>query len=101
MGASRFYHFGCKSTGRIKHNLGGRVFAMKWGVTHLEFHRRYLPSLRRPDHGNSQTNPHNCVRGSALGKIRRLRYTLASNYPLQDIEAWDPVPGRGEWNEGN
>lgn len=101
VGGSRFYHFGCKSTGRIKHNLGGRVFVMKWGVTHLEFHRLYLPSLRKPDRGNTPGNPHNYVRGSLLGRIRRLRYTLKSHYPLQDIEAWDALPGSGKWNEGN
>ena len=37
VGASRFYHFGCKSTGRIRHNLGGRIFVMKWGITPIEF----------------------------------------------------------------
>ncbi len=26
VGNSRFYHFGCKSTGRIKHNPGGHIF---------------------------------------------------------------------------
>ena len=101
VGGSRFYHFGCKSTGRIKHNRGGRVFVMKWGVTHLEFHRLYLPSLRKPDGGNSPANPHNFVRGSLLGRIRRLRYTFKKHYPLQDIEAWDAMPGRAKWNEGN
>jgi GT2 family glycosyltransferase len=99
--ASRFYHFGCKSTGRIKHNLGGRIFVMKWGVTQIEFHRLYLPSLRNPDGGKSAGNPHNCVRGSWLGKLRRVGYALRYNYPLEDIEAWDPLPGRGEWSEGN
>ena len=99
--ASRFYHFGCKSTGRIKHNLGGRIFVMKWGITQIEFHRLYLPSLRNPDGGKTASNPHNCVRSSWLGKLRRLGYALRYNYPLQDIEAWDPMPGRGEWNEGS
>lgn len=98
VGASRFYHFGCISTGRIKHNLGGRIFVMKWGVTQIEFHRLYLPSLRKANGGNTVNNPHNCVRGSWLGKLRRVGYALRYNYPLQDIEAWDPVPGRGEWN---
>ena len=101
VGASRFYHFGCKSTGRIKHNLGGRIFVMKWGITQIEFHRLYLPSLRKPDGGKTAGNPHNCVRSSWLGKLRRISYALRYNYPLQDIEAWDPMPGRGEWSEGN
>ena len=101
VGASRFYHFGCKSTGRIKHNLGGRIFVMKWGITQIEFHRLYLPTLRKANGGNTANNPHNCVRGSWLGKLRRVGYALRYNYPLEDIEAWDPVPGQGEWNEGN
>jgi GT2 family glycosyltransferase len=101
VGASRFYHFGCKSTGRIKHNLGGRIFVMKWGITQIEFHRLYMPSLRKPDGGKTASNPHNCVRGSWLGKLRRVGYALRYNYPLEDIEAWDPMPGRGEWSEGN
>lgn len=101
VGASRFYHFGCKSTGRIKHNLGGRIFAMKWGVTQIEFDRLYLPSLRQAAGGKTASNPHNCVRGSWLGRLRRLGYALRFNYPLEDIEAWDPVPGRGDWSAGN
>jgi GT2 family glycosyltransferase len=99
--ASRFYHFGCKSTGRIKHNLGGRIFVMKWGITQIEFHRLYLPALGKANGGNTANNPHNCVRASWLGKLRRVGYALRYNYPLEDIEAWDPVPGRGEWSEGN
>jgi len=100
VGRSRFYHFGCKSTGRIKHNLGGRIFVMKWGVTQIEFSRLYLPSLRQPSYGKTINNPYNCVRGSWLGKLRRVGYALRYNYPLEDIEAWDAMPGAGLWNEG-
>lgn len=101
VGKSRFYHFGCKSTGRIKHNLGGRIFVMKWGVTQIEFHRLYLPSLRKPDAGNTVNNPHNFVRNSLLGRMRRVGYGLTQDYPLGDIEAWDPMPGQGTWSSGN
>lgn len=100
VGKSRFYHFGCKSTGRIKHNLGGRIFVMKWGVTQIEFHRLYMPSLRRSDKGNTVNNPHNFVRNSLLGRLRRVGYGLTKDYPLGDIEAWDPKPGQCDWNEG-
>ena len=100
VGGSRFYHFGCKSTGRIKHNLGGRIFVMKWGVTQIEFHRLYMPSLRTENGGNTGNNPNNFVRGSWLGTLRRVGYALRYSYPLEDIEAWDPVPGRGEWKRG-
>ena len=101
VGNSRFYHFGCKSTGRIKHNLGGRIFVMKWGITQIEFTRLYLASLKRPDGGKTESNPHNFVRNSWLGKLRRAGYGLTKDYPLGDIEAWDPTPGKGRWSEGN
>ncbi len=101
VGKSRFYHFGCKSTGRIKHNLGGRIFVMKWGITQIEFHRLYMPSLRRPDKGNTVNNPHNFVRSSLLGRLRRVGYGLTKDYPLGDIESWDPMPGSGKWQSGN
>lgn len=101
VGGSRFYHFGCKSTGRIKHNLGGRIFVMKWGVTQIEFHRLYMPSLRKPGGGKTESNPFNCVRASWLGRLRRMGYALRYKYPLEDIEAWDPIPGQGEWKQGN
>ncbi len=100
VGNSRFYHFGCKSTGRIKHNLGGRIFVMKWGITQIEFHRLYMPSLRNPDKGNTVSNPHNFARNSLLGRMRRVGYGLTKDYPLGDIEEWDPMPGIGKWNEG-
>lgn len=100
VGGSRFYHFGCKSTGRIKHNLGGRIFVMKWGITQIEFYRFYLAKLKNPDGGRTESNPHNCVRASWLGKLRRVGYALRYKYPLEDIEAWDPLPGKGGWSEG-
>ena len=101
VGSSRFYHFGCKSTGRIKHNKGGRIFVMKWGITQIEFHRLYLPTLRNVEGGKTQSNPHNFVRASWLGRLRRVVYALRYNYPLEDIEAWDPLPGCGEWKQAN
>jgi len=100
VGASRFYHFGSMSTGRITHNQGGRMFVMKWGITQLEFYRYYLPSLRRPDGGNTADNPHNFVRPTWLGKLRRVRYALRYNYPLDGIEAWDPMSGRTNFTKG-
>ena len=94
VGASRFYHFGSMSTGRITHNQGGRMFVMKWGITQLEFYRRYMPALRRRDGGVQPDNPLLCVRPTWLGKLRRVRYALRYDYPLDGIEAWDPLPGR-------
>ena len=85
VGASRFYHFGCKSTGRIRRNLGGRVFVMKWGITQQEFHSRYFS---KPV-GTDETH---FPRSSLAGRVKRIGYGLFGNYPLKDIEAWDPLP---------
>lgn len=101
VGNSRFYHFACASTGRIKHNRGGHIFALKWGITQAEFYRKYLSSLRTQDSGNAAENPHNFPRLSLLGKLKRVRYAWRYNHPLEGIEAWDPVSGQGEWDEGN
>ena len=86
VGKSRFYHFGCKSTGRIKHNRGGHIFALKWGITQAEFYRNYLSSLNRQGKGNIADNPHNFPRPSLSGKMKRVRYALRYNYPLDGLE---------------
>lgn len=39
---SRVYHFGSKSTNRIKLNEGGKQFLFKWGITSSTFIRFYL-----------------------------------------------------------
>ncbi len=40
--ASRVYHFGAKTTGRIRKNKGSRRFLDKWGVTARSFTQYYL-----------------------------------------------------------
>ncbi len=40
--SSRVYHFGSKSTGRIKKNNGRKQFALKWGVNNSTFSKYYL-----------------------------------------------------------
>lgn len=100
LGDSRFYHFGMASTGRISRNQGGRMFVMKWGITQIEFYRRYMASLSRPDGGATPDNPHNFVRTSWLGKLRRIRYALKYRYPLDGIEHWDPLPGNANFSGG-
>jgi glycosyltransferase involved in cell wall biosynthesis len=42
LGNSRVYHFGTKSTGRIKHNKGRETFLHKWGISAGDFARYYL-----------------------------------------------------------
>lgn len=94
IGASRFYHFSCKSTGRVRRNKGGREFLMKWGINQRAFKQQYLASLRSPATVNFP-------RSSGLDKIRRAGYSLLHNHPLEDIELWDPVPGQGKWQHSD
>ena len=42
VGSSLVYHFGCKSTGRVKKNPGRRTFLMKWGISANAFMHGYL-----------------------------------------------------------
>ncbi len=42
LSASRVYHFGSKSTGRISQSDGGTTFLMKWGMTPGTFIKYYL-----------------------------------------------------------
>ncbi len=39
---SRVYHFGSKSTGRIKKNKGKKTFIDKWGITPRLFTEKFL-----------------------------------------------------------
>ena len=99
VGNSRFYHFGFKSTGKIKHNLGGRIFATKWGMTQKEFFNNYLASLRnRP--GTEPAEVSDFPRATRIGKLRRVGYGWFCDYPLEGIEEWDPQSAVGHWEEG-
>lgn len=42
VGSSLVYHFGCKSTGRVKKNKGRRTFLLKWGISAKQFMQGYL-----------------------------------------------------------
>lgn len=41
-GNSLVYHFGCKSTGRVKKNKGYKTFTLKWGISAKTFMEKYL-----------------------------------------------------------
>ena len=95
VGSSRFYHFSCKSTGRIRRNKGGRIFVMKWGITQREFKRHYLGALRSGDPSKLAARHHKLFPRTTLsGKFRRMVYGLLGEHPLRDIELWDAVPGQ-------
>jgi glycosyltransferase involved in cell wall biosynthesis len=42
LGKSKVYHFGTKSTGRVKQNKGRETFIKKWGITPGDFTKYYL-----------------------------------------------------------
>ncbi len=42
IGASKVYHFGSRSTKRIRHNKGSRMFLNKWGLTSRTFYSQIL-----------------------------------------------------------
>ena len=42
IGKSKVYHFGCKSTGRVKKNKSRKLFIKKWGISSRDFRENYL-----------------------------------------------------------
>ncbi len=42
VGKSRVYHFGSKSTKKLKSNIGSKLFLQKWGITARTFYTHYL-----------------------------------------------------------
>lgn len=95
IGASRVYHFGCRSTARVRRNRGGRTFLMKWGITQQEFNTHYLKGSGGANKlpADTESAARDFPRATILGKIKRLGYGLL-NYPLGDLKAWDAAPGR-------
>jgi glycosyltransferase involved in cell wall biosynthesis len=92
VGASRVYHFVQKTTERVRRNRGGRTFVMKWGITEREFKRNFL---LRADRAIGTTTTGGLIpRATPLGKMRRAAYGLLHEYPLEDLNAWDPAPGK-------
>jgi len=54
--ASRVYHFGSKTTGRIKKNNGYNQFLLKWGLSHSTFFKLFLRQ-GEPFHGYIDNPP--------------------------------------------
>jgi glycosyltransferase involved in cell wall biosynthesis len=44
VGSSLVYHFGSKSTRRVRKNTGKKMFLLKWGITPRTFTKNYLTS---------------------------------------------------------
>ncbi len=86
VGESKVYHFSRQSTGRIRNSKGGRIFAMKWGVTIEEFKRNYL--ARAQDGEGGQDFP----QATLKGRLRRAGYGLFGDYPLAELAEWSRNP---------
>lgn len=82
VGASRIYHFGTRTTGRIRRNRGAREFLMKWGVTQRDFQRNYLSR-------SAMDGLPNVPRPNFMSRIKRAFYAFGL-YPTEDLEAWEP-----------
>lgn len=71
IGSSKVYHFGSKSTGRVKKNDGRKTFLMKWGLTPSDFLNGFLkrgqPYAGELDFSSMQENT------SSKNKLKTLR----------------------------
>jgi GT2 family glycosyltransferase len=89
VGASRIYHFGMRSTGRVRRNKGGREFLMKWGMLQREFTHEYLRQTAKP---GAHALP-NVPRASFKSRLKRWLYSR-KRYPFEDLEGWEAnLPG--------
>ncbi len=70
VGTSLVYHFGSKSTGRIRKNKGHRMFLMKWGISARTL-RRDLLKMGTPWSG-PLTDPLPDLSGRVTNRLKRL-----------------------------
>ena len=85
VGSSVVYHFGCKSTQKVRHNKGGPEFLLKWGINQRTFARNYIARTARDDAGSLPNVPV----ATWSCRLKRLFRSLA-RYPLSDLQAWEP-----------
>lgn len=83
--ASRIYHFGCSTTGRVRKNRGGREYLLKWGISQREFIRRYI----RPSAAANASDLPAVPQARFVDRLKRMLYA-ARRYPLGDLTAWEP-----------
>lgn len=68
VGQSKVYHFGSKSTKRVKKNKGKDMFLQKYGMTSRSFTQNYLK--RGKDFTGPLSNPEICFTEKLLNKIK-------------------------------
>lgn len=70
IGKSRVYHFGSKSTKRVKMNKGKKLFIGKWGITSNFFTSKYL--LRGQDFAGELKKPKIDKLNSFINRLKRM-----------------------------
>ncbi|MBC8320860.1 MAG: glycosyltransferase family 2 protein [Bacteroidetes bacterium] len=68
VGKSKVYHFGEKSTGRVKKNMGSNTFLLKWGLSARTYYSEYLNMGKEYIH----KYPENVL----LKKTSKIRYRI-------------------------
>jgi glycosyltransferase involved in cell wall biosynthesis len=71
MGKSLVYHFGSKSTKRIKENKGKKIFMLKWGISSRSFTTKYLH--RGEPYSIEFQEPVSNWKDNLLNKIKRIK----------------------------
>jgi len=70
VGNSLVYHFGSKSTKRVKKNKGRNTFLMKWGMTASHFSKVYLQTGNRWDEKPIKVEEN--FTGKMINKLKRM-----------------------------
>jgi len=74
LGKSLIYHFGSKSTSKIKKNKGKNQFLLKWGITSRSFTKNYLKlgqKFEEISNSNNNINKNNSLNKTLINKIKR------------------------------
>ncbi len=74
LGNSFVYHFGNKTTTRIKKNKGRKTFLLKWGITSRTFTSKYI-YLGQPYHYPLK-DPSTNLLDDILNKIKRIHFSI-------------------------
>lgn len=75
IGTSRVYHFGSKSTGKVKHNKGKKTFLLKWQMSSNEFTKKVL---KRGQIYDNQTIRHYKIKKTFIQKLKIIWNVLKS-----------------------
>lgn len=74
VGKSRVYHFGSKSTGRVKKNKGSHTFLLKWGLSSGAFTKKILK--RGDSYSPLAENSENTISNNGTQKLKSILSVL-------------------------